>query len=73
MITNLTHENPAEKDFLGIKTTVYAILRYADKGVGDHNYCRNPAEKYIDLWCYTDSTETRWDWCDVPTCGNMIL
>ena len=45
--------------------------RYADKGVGDHNYCRNPAEKYTDVWCYTDSTKTRWDWCDVPTCGKI--
>ena len=41
--------------------------KYGDKGVGDHNYCRNPEEKYPDTWCYTTS-DKRWDWCEVPTC-----
>jgi len=46
----------------------YTPEKYAAKGVGYHNYCRNPAEKYKDVWCYVDSTSKRWDWCDVPTC-----
>jgi len=40
---------------------------YWEKGLGDHNYCRNPSAKYTETWCYTTSS-TRWDWCDVPTC-----
>jgi len=46
----------------------YTPESYAAKGVGFHNYCRNPAEKYKDVWCYTTSSSKRWDWCDVPTC-----
>ena len=45
------------------------MCRYAEHGIGDHNYCRNPTDKYSDVWCYTTSTTKRWDWCDVPSCG----
>ena len=41
---------------------------YGDKGVGDHNYCRNPQEKHDETWCYTTSPDKRWDWCEVPSC-----
>jgi len=35
-----------------------------NKGLGDHNYCRNPdGEKTI--WCYTDDVSKRWEYCDV--------
>ena len=46
----------------------YTVATYGDKGVGDHNYCRNPAEKYDETWCYTTDPSKRWDWCVVPTC-----
>ena len=46
----------------------YTVATYGDKGVGDHNYCRNPAEKYDETWCYTTNPSKRWDWCLVPTC-----
>lgn len=48
--------------------TSYGTEKYKNEGIGEHNYCRNPAEKYSDVWCYTVDG-SRWDWCDVPTCG----
>merc|ERR1712003_221678 len=48
--------------------TSYGTEKYKNEGIGDHNYCRNPAEKYSDVWCYTVDG-SRWGWCDVPTCG----
>ncbi|CAB9496738.1 Hepatocyte growth factor-like protein [Seminavis robusta] len=34
------------------------------------NYCRNPdgAEK---AWCYTTNKDKRWEFCAVPTCGDL--
>ncbi|XP_061190290.1 uncharacterized protein LOC133198173 [Saccostrea echinata] len=32
------------------------------------NYCRIADEPAP--WCYTTSTSTRWDWCDVPYCAS---
>ena len=42
--------------------------KFGDKGIGDHNYCRNPEEKFDITWCYTTDPSVRWDSCDVPTC-----
>ncbi|XP_061190204.1 uncharacterized protein LOC133198071 [Saccostrea echinata] len=33
----------------------------------ESNYCRIADEP--EPWCYTTSTTTRWDWCDVPYCS----
>jgi len=42
---------------------------YPGKGLGDHNYCRNPSDAPDGAWCYTTNGE-RWEYCDVPTCDN---
>ena len=43
------------------------VLRpYLDK----HNYCRNPEGRGERPWCYTTDREVRWEYCDVPTCGD---
>jgi len=41
---------------------------YPDKGLGDHNYCRNPDGEPRGAWCYTTDPSKRWSFCDVPSC-----
>mmetsp|Transcript_14151 Transcript_14151/g.20727 ORF Transcript_14151/g.20727 Transcript_14151/m.20727 type:complete len:307 (-) Transcript_14151:600-1520(-) len=41
--------------------------QYPDKGLGNHNYCRNP-DNEDRAWCYTTDPGKRWDFCDVPKC-----
>eukprot|EP00984_Skeletonema_dohrnii_P022286 scaffold11426_cov78-Skeletonema_dohrnii-CCMP3373.AAC.1 len=40
---------------------------YPDKGIGNHNYCRNP-DGEPRAWCYTTDPNKRWSFCDVPSC-----
>ena len=41
---------------------------------GDHNYCRNPGSRAPDgPWCFTTDPNTRWEYCDVPKCGEYRL
>ncbi|XP_063956498.1 uncharacterized protein LOC129263243 [Lytechinus pictus] len=46
--------------------------RYPMRGVGDHNYCRNPDGEPF-AWCYTTNPHVRWEECSIPlrqdTCG----
>ena len=34
------------------------------KGLGDHNYCRNPDDAPEGIWCYTTDPSRRWEYCD---------
>jgi len=40
----------------------------AEKGIGYHNYCRNPDNEPGGPWCYTTDTNKRWDYCNVEMC-----
>ena len=43
-----------------------------NKGLGQHNYCRNPSAGTMP-WCYTSDPAKRWEYCDIPLCtGNTF-
>ena len=56
--------------------------KFAGKGIGDHNYCRNPDGEPHGIWCYTTDPKKRWEYCDpLPAmsttaapaiCGNQV-
>ena len=52
-------------------TVTYHTHSAGEKGLGDHNYCRNPEGEYTQVWCYTTNPDRRWDWCDVFTCSEL--
>lgn len=39
---------------------------------GDENYCRNTLGDEPMPWCYTTSSSKRWDFCDIPHCGEFL-
>ena len=43
---------------------------YTNRGLGDHNFCRNPDGDSGGPWCYTRHGGVRWQYCDVrvPKC-----
>lgn len=42
---------------------------YPNKGLGNHNYCRNPDGGQGGPWCYSSkSTKPRWEYCGIPKC-----
>merc|ERR1719215_1583560 len=38
------------------------------KGIGNHNYCRNPEGKKEKPWCYTVDPTVEFELCEVPEC-----
>ena len=43
---------------------------YPDSTVAEaQNYCRNPNNSPVGLWCYTTDPAVRWERCNVPLCG----
>jgi len=42
----------------------HSIVEDAGKGIGDHNYCRNPDANAGGIWCYTVDPDKRWEECN---------
>lgn len=40
----------------------------ATKGMGNHNYCRNPSGGKERPWCFTLDPAKEWEYCEVPEC-----
>lgn len=38
-----------------------------------HSSCRNPDGRGGSPWCYTTDPETRWEYCDIPSCQQPVL
>ncbi|KAJ8007506.1 hypothetical protein DPEC_G00118200 [Dallia pectoralis] len=36
------------------------------------NFCRNPGGKSEKPWCYTTNPNIRWEYCNVPKCGEVV-
>ena len=45
---------------------------YPSKGLGDHNYCRNPDDEK-GAWCYTTDPDHRWEYCDCPESRQTLV
>lgn len=43
------------------------------KGIGGHNYCRNPEGSKEKPWCYTIDPQVKWEYCNVPECKDDEL
>ncbi|KAL0963270.1 hypothetical protein UPYG_G00351990 [Umbra pygmaea] len=37
------------------------------------NFCRNPGGESEKPWCYTTKPDIRWEYCNVPKCGEVEL
>lgn len=45
-------------------------LSNKEDGLGEHNYCRNPAGKRKRPWCLTTLKNHKWQYCDLKLCQN---
>ena len=46
----------------------FAPIGKGKRGLGDHNYCRNPNNS-ANIWCYnSEGTSPKWQKCIVPVC-----
>ena len=49
-------------------THPYTPEAFADDGIGNHNYCRNPNGTEPVLWCFTTDPNRRWEHCNTHPC-----
>jgi hypothetical protein len=47
---------------------------YGNELTNAENYCRNPGGRGAKgPWCYTTDRSVRWEYCDIPSCGESFL
>lgn len=55
----------------------YNGISHPGAGLGDHNFCRNPAGQRSSAWCFTVDPDTRWALCNVglplESCRRRLL
>nr|XP_006814176.1 PREDICTED: zinc metalloproteinase nas-13-like [Saccoglossus kowalevskii] len=43
-------------------------VKDSKRGIGDHNYCRNPVGRRAKPWCFTTRKDIKWQYCDIIIC-----
>lgn len=38
-----------------------------------NNECRNPDGRGLSPWCYTTDSDTRWEYCGIPSCDDVNI
>lgn len=51
-----------------VKYFIFPLSVFFSRGL-DNNYCRNP-DNERKPWCYTTDSQTRFEYCNVPRCGD---
>ena len=60
--SNYPHQHPMLPD----------IYRADLRKPNSHYSCRNPGGIGDRPWCYTLDPDTRWDYCEIPKCGQQF-
>ncbi|XP_030849674.1 plasminogen-like [Strongylocentrotus purpuratus] len=66
-IINYTRSGTVCQKWTAFKPHSHTITdpNYPMRGLGDHNYCRNPDDS-SSAWCYTTNPNLRWELCSIP-------
>lgn len=76
-----SREFPGHMSRISVKKRMCTVIYLAfwESRTHDHfffrnlveNYCRNP-DGEMAPWCYTNSSELRWEYCQIPSCDSSL-